>query len=619
MGKDAHKIGDIISKLRKEKGWTQSELAQKLQVSDKAISKWESNRGDPSIEFFPRLAELFGVSIDYLMTGRGQENIASMSKFELCAKNDDVEMYRELLGSRMVDGKVTFMDENNKTIFNYIFEYESKKLFTYIFDNSNFNSNFRWEIGNYYGDNDIDFFENVYYMRLLCNDATVIRDLIRLEHKDTKYYNYISHDKGIYYNGNGIVVPRKIISDRIIDMIMSGKVDKSVTEAMLSNHSEGGFYSPALSLPYIIEYVVSKKDWKKTRELLLNASKYNEVNLKEYKRVRENPYATAYVGFVQVLKTTYDILFEDEKYDLIALANNVNQLYNDAHKGAYIADIYDIEKNKINKSKMSDKEKQKLLCVHNGILNIDEVLLLNDLKVLKEMMSKYPICICEIIINWANKKKYKDLYRFAIDNGWEDMARCIERQDYKGLDKEVRCIEASLIKGSGSRLCNGPAYDNSEIFKYERDNYKYIGEYVDKRGNNRCNFEDIKSKILEKVAPKIEKALIVQGLNKAYFENEMAKGNYEMVIIKLCKKLEAILKCDYHYEGTFEEMLHNFCENFNTSDDEMDNYDPYTPKILQKLRRSRNSVVHGEEDGSNISVEELKQCVNYICYMDKES
>ena len=68
-----HKIGDVISKLRKEKGWTQNELAEKLQVSDKAISKWESNKGDPSREFLPMLAELFGVTLDYLMTGKEQE------------------------------------------------------------------------------------------------------------------------------------------------------------------------------------------------------------------------------------------------------------------------------------------------------------------------------------------------------------------------------------------------------------------------------------------------------------------------------------------------------------------------------------------------------------------
>lgn len=65
-----HSIGKTIAELRKEKGWTQIELAEKLQVSDKAISKWEKDSGAPSVEFFPVLAEVFGVSIDYLMTGK---------------------------------------------------------------------------------------------------------------------------------------------------------------------------------------------------------------------------------------------------------------------------------------------------------------------------------------------------------------------------------------------------------------------------------------------------------------------------------------------------------------------------------------------------------------------
>ena len=89
----AHSIGKTIAELRKEKGWTQVELAEKLQVSDKAVSKWEKDDAFPSVEFFPLLAELFDVSIDYLMTGRApQKEIVLMSKMELCAKNDDVSM-----------------------------------------------------------------------------------------------------------------------------------------------------------------------------------------------------------------------------------------------------------------------------------------------------------------------------------------------------------------------------------------------------------------------------------------------------------------------------------------------------------------------------------------------
>ena len=70
--KENKSIGKIISTLRKNKGWTQSQLAEKLNVSDKAVSKWEQDNGDPSIEFFPKLADLFGVTIDYLFSRKSE-------------------------------------------------------------------------------------------------------------------------------------------------------------------------------------------------------------------------------------------------------------------------------------------------------------------------------------------------------------------------------------------------------------------------------------------------------------------------------------------------------------------------------------------------------------------
>ena len=69
-------IGKIISELRKERGWTQVELASKLGVSDKAVSKWENGGGFPDITQLPVLASIFNVSIDYLMTGKKEENIS---------------------------------------------------------------------------------------------------------------------------------------------------------------------------------------------------------------------------------------------------------------------------------------------------------------------------------------------------------------------------------------------------------------------------------------------------------------------------------------------------------------------------------------------------------------
>ena len=64
---DSKSIGKTIAALRKKKGLTQSELAERLNVSNKAVSKWENGQGYPDISLFPALASLFGVSIDYLM------------------------------------------------------------------------------------------------------------------------------------------------------------------------------------------------------------------------------------------------------------------------------------------------------------------------------------------------------------------------------------------------------------------------------------------------------------------------------------------------------------------------------------------------------------------------
>ena len=63
-------IGDRIAEERKKLKMTQNELAEKLMVSNKAVSKWESNGGYPSIEFLPMLADLFGCTIDYLVRGK---------------------------------------------------------------------------------------------------------------------------------------------------------------------------------------------------------------------------------------------------------------------------------------------------------------------------------------------------------------------------------------------------------------------------------------------------------------------------------------------------------------------------------------------------------------------
>ncbi len=61
--------GEIIAKLRKEKGLSQEELAEALFVTRQAISKWESGAGAPDINNLKNIASYFNVSVDYLING----------------------------------------------------------------------------------------------------------------------------------------------------------------------------------------------------------------------------------------------------------------------------------------------------------------------------------------------------------------------------------------------------------------------------------------------------------------------------------------------------------------------------------------------------------------------
>lgn len=66
---DAKSVGYIIAELRKKNSMTQAEFSCRLNVSYKTVSKWENGLGYPEITQFPKIAKIFGVSVDYLMTG----------------------------------------------------------------------------------------------------------------------------------------------------------------------------------------------------------------------------------------------------------------------------------------------------------------------------------------------------------------------------------------------------------------------------------------------------------------------------------------------------------------------------------------------------------------------
>ena len=72
-------LGTMIAELRKQQGMTQLELAEKMGVTDKAVSKWERDLSCPDINALPNLAEILGVSVEELMQTKKEAN-APVSK-----------------------------------------------------------------------------------------------------------------------------------------------------------------------------------------------------------------------------------------------------------------------------------------------------------------------------------------------------------------------------------------------------------------------------------------------------------------------------------------------------------------------------------------------------------
>ena len=66
-------IGETIANLRKQKGMTQSELAEKMNVTDKAVSKWERDLSCPDINTISKLADVLDVSVEELLKAKKQD------------------------------------------------------------------------------------------------------------------------------------------------------------------------------------------------------------------------------------------------------------------------------------------------------------------------------------------------------------------------------------------------------------------------------------------------------------------------------------------------------------------------------------------------------------------
>ena len=124
-------VGNFIIKLRKEHNLTQKELADKIHVTDKAVSKWERGIGLPDISLLQPLSEALGVSILELLNGKyiNKDETTDKNDIELLL-NTLARINKEYKIDRLIGFTLIFLVILASITLTYL------KLFYHTFDNS---------------------------------------------------------------------------------------------------------------------------------------------------------------------------------------------------------------------------------------------------------------------------------------------------------------------------------------------------------------------------------------------------------------------------------------------------------------------------------------------------
>ena len=450
-------MGKIIASLRKEKGLTQAELAQKLNASDKAVSKWESGGGFPSLEYILALATFFGVTTDYLLTGEKEEKQKSYSDLELCVKNGNIQRALTLSGER---------DENGKSVLDYAIEYKNtdmvimmlspdgslkhekeqageknKRAFT-TFEQSSREQNMRF-LKELLGD---------YYLSEYC--AAVLRLLpLNLERDIAKmvYHYGKSNDNSYSYNTRRVAYQfkaelrdEKEISTSLIKVCnylvehyedlekeqqeyYFGKTDKQTGRFECWRHAYPQFIKCA--------YEQGKTDLFKKLVGVYESKVFthdDRCDLTPLLQVLIKSYESDKKSFNLVFK-----LFEEEKgnweneqsfLDFILTVykkhgreqgDKLNKIAGNHYSEDEIRCILiDADNEKTKAQKLEER------CVYYGILWLDKVFETGDAAFLKKMFKKYPLTLLERLEEDIKSRNYKRLFEFAVDNITEDERAC---------------------------------------------------------------------------------------------------------------------------------------------------------------------------------------------------
>lgn len=175
-------------------------------------------------------------------------------------------------------------------------------------------------------------------------------------------------------------------------------------------------------------------------------------------------------------------------------------------------------------------------------------------------------------------------------------------------------LQNAYSKANKNNINNGELYISQDEIKYRQSarNQKTLKEIAD-------YLQLVRQRIINELSLHFDKERIIGELTEDYFNIELKKSNFDTVVIKLCVRFEAVLKCDFGYVGSFIDMIDKYCsEKLTWTEDDGWGYDitrsdDETISLLHKLRKVRNSIVHAEKTNARLTSEELQKCIDYIC------
>lgn len=392
------KTGDRIKELRKSKNITQVVLANILKVTDKAVSKWESNLGEPSIEMLLALAKYFDVSIDYILTGEDRVEIINMSEFERVAYEDDPEQINKLQYS------FDSADDRGFTFAEYIYKHQAKKVFLFMTKSQYYSYLFN----NYHNK---DLFTDFVKMALICKNYDLLTKNVKRPFYTIDQINIADRPKKSRMKNE--------ISQEIFDFVLHfDKLDEDVWNFFLPNENHF-HWSNGLSV--LLEKAVKEQHPKLTLiidkiekmnnevdELVRNPEKLGKLINREG-MIYDNPQfpykSTRFYIKTNVSKQTVLNALENRDFEL---AKRLNALSDEPLSDHYIRD-YIVDKD----DRMSEREKNIAKVFIDGLLDIKRLVSYDDYDLYKEYI-EYPVSEHELMTSLLKEKNYKELFNLAL-------------------------------------------------------------------------------------------------------------------------------------------------------------------------------------------------------------